>query len=279
MARFGISSHLFHEARLDREHLVHIAAHGFEAVEVCATRSHFDYRDPAVVSALAEWLSDTRLTLHALHAPRAAGRRDGRWVEPLSNASGDTRRRAAAVDETLAALEVARRVPFRFLVVTPGAPDRAADADDRADLAGRSLETIAARAGELGVQVAVELGPGGLGAADTLAQLVEERLEGLDVGVCLDYGHAHLGGDLADAVETLSGHVVTTHVHDNRGRRDEHLVPFAGGIDWDAALMTTQKVGYDGLFVLEVDGGHDALDVLRRAEAACGRLEQRFISF
>jgi hypothetical protein len=54
VARFGISSHLFHEARLDREHLVHIAAHGFEAVEVCATRSHFDYRDPAAVAALGE---------------------------------------------------------------------------------------------------------------------------------------------------------------------------------------------------------------------------------
>jgi sugar phosphate isomerase/epimerase len=56
-------------------------------------------------------------------------------------------------------------------------------------------------------------------------------------------------------------------------------VPFAGGIDWDAALMTTQKVGYDGAFVLELDGGEDALDVLRRAERACGELERRFITF
>lgn len=277
MARFGISSHLFHEARLDREHLVHIAAHGFEAVEVCATRSHFDYRDPAAVAGLAEWLSDTRLTLHALRAPLARARRGGEWVDAYSNATTDAARRAEAVDETLAALEVARTVPFRYLVVRPGTFDGAGD--DRRDLARRSLETIGARARELGVQVALEVLPSGLGAADALADLVEDDLEGLDVGVCLDYGHAHLGGDLADAVEMLGGHVLTTHVHDNRGRHDDHLVPFAGGIDWDVALMTTQKVGYDGVFVLEPDGGADALDVLRRAERACGELERRFVTF
>jgi sugar phosphate isomerase/epimerase len=277
VARFGISSHLFHEARLDREHLVHIAAHGFETVEVCATRSHFDYRDPDAVAALAEWLSDTRLTLHGLRAPLGRARRDGAWVGAYSNASADTARRTEAVDETLAALDVARTVPFAFLVVRPGTFD--GNGDDRPDLARRSLETIATRAREVGVQVALEVLPWGLGAPDALADLVEEHLEGLDVGVCLDYGHAHLGGDLTDAVETLSGHVVTTHVHDNRGRQDDHLVPFAGAIDWDAAIMTTQKVGYDGVFVLEPDGGADALDVLRRAERACGELDRRFITF
>jgi hypothetical protein len=48
--RFGISTHLYHEQRLCREHLAQIAAHGFEAVEVFATRSHFDYHEPAPIA-------------------------------------------------------------------------------------------------------------------------------------------------------------------------------------------------------------------------------------
>ena len=80
---FGISSHLFKETRLDREHLVLMAAHGFEAVEVCATRPHFDYRDPAAVNSLAEWLSDTRLALYAMHAPLGEGRRGRRLDESV----------------------------------------------------------------------------------------------------------------------------------------------------------------------------------------------------
>ena len=30
--------------------------------------------------------------------------------------------------------------------------------------------------------------------------------------------------------------VVTTHIHDNHGEKDEHLLPFEGTIDWDAAF-------------------------------------------
>jgi sugar phosphate isomerase/epimerase len=55
--QFGISTHLFHTERLTRDHLAQIADHGFEAVEVFATRSHFDYRDPAAIAQLATWLA------------------------------------------------------------------------------------------------------------------------------------------------------------------------------------------------------------------------------
>ena len=55
-----------------------------------------------------------------------------------------------------------------------------------------------------------------------------------------------MDGDLVDAIETVSEHLITTHVHDNGGRTDDHLVPFDGTIDWPAALTAVQKVGYDG---------------------------------
>ena len=59
--RFGVSTHLYHDQRLDRDHLVEIAAHGFDCIELFATRTHFDYHDAAAVRSLAEWLDDTRL--------------------------------------------------------------------------------------------------------------------------------------------------------------------------------------------------------------------------
>ena len=51
---FGISTHLYVRERLDRDHLVEIAAHGFEAIELFALREHFDYRDRRAAVALAE---------------------------------------------------------------------------------------------------------------------------------------------------------------------------------------------------------------------------------
>ncbi len=121
-----------------------------------------------------------------------------------------------------------------------------------------------------------------LSAAGTLVRLIEEDLDGLDVGICLDYGHAQLMGDLGDAIETVSGHLWTTHVHDNGGQRDDHLVPYAGGIDWDAAMMETQKIGYDGVLMLEVadtgEPGGRAAAIRRRRASASKRRSSSFRS-
>ena len=279
--RFGVSTHLFHEHRLSRDHLVHVAAHGFEAIELFATRSHFDYHDERARAQLAEWLSDTRLELHSVHAPAFAALRQGRWVGTFSNASSNETRRRAAIAEAEAALALAAHVPFRFLVTHLGVPVSEAGPgnDNQRDAARRSVQDLVALAAKVQVRVAIEVIPNPLSSAAHLSDMIEDDLDGLDVGVCLDYGHAHLMGDLGEAIETLSGHLVTTHVHDNGGTRDDHLVPFAGSIDWDAAMMSTQKIGYDGIFMLEVGDTGDPVDVLRRSVKARERLEKTFVTF
>ena len=278
---FGVSTHLFHEKRLAREHLVEIAAHGFETVEVFATRSHFDYRDPEALRQLAEWLSDTRLELHSVHAPIVEAIRDGAWVGSFSNAAGDEARRRLAVEETKAALEIARVIPFRHLVLHLGMPaaEKVPAGDNQPSAARRSVEDIVAAASALNVKVAVEVIPNPLSTPAALCRLIEDDLEDVELGICLDYGHANLLGDVAEAVETISGHLATTHVHDNAGRRDDHLVPFAGKIDWDVAIMATQKIGYDGVLMFEVADSGNPIDVLKKAAAARERLEKLFVTF
>lgn len=279
--RFGVSTHLFHEHRLNREHLVHIAGHGFEAIEVFATRAHFDYRNERALADLADWLGDTQLELHSVHAPAFDALKNGAWVGSYSNAASDAVRRKAAVDEAEASLAIARHVPFRYLVVHLGVPssEPTAAGENKRDAARRSVEDLVEIAARVNVEVALEVIPNPLSSASALCRLIEEDLEGLNVGVCLDYGHAHLMGDLGEAIETLSGHLWTTHVHDNHGRRDDHLVPFSGSINWDAAIMATQKIGYDGVLMLEVGDSGDPVDVLRRSGKARERLEKTFITF
>jgi sugar phosphate isomerase/epimerase len=249
---------------------------------VFATRAHFDYRDEQARTQLAEWLSDARLDLHSVHAPAFEALRNGRWVGPLSTASGDETRRKAAIAEAEAALLIARHVPFRYLVAHLGIPvgEQVPHNDNRRDAARRSVEDLVALAARANVQVALEVIPNPLSSAAALCHLIEEELDGVDVGICLDYGHAHLIEDVGEAIETLSGHLWTTHVHDNGGKRDDHLVPFAGTIDWDLAMMATQKIGYDGMLMLEVgDGGGDPVDVLKRSVKARERLEKSFVIF
>ena len=72
----------------------------------------------------------------------------------------------------------------------------------------------------------------------------------------------------------MAEHLITTHVHDNRGKQDEHLVPFDGRINWDMALMTMQKVGYDGTYLMELANTSSPAEVLQKAQAARKRFEK-----
>ena len=87
--RFGISTHLFHDAPLDRAHLQAVADRGFDCVELFATRTHFDYHDEAAAARLGEWLRETGLTLHSVHAPITDSLVKGVWGANFSNAAGD----------------------------------------------------------------------------------------------------------------------------------------------------------------------------------------------
>lgn len=273
--QFGISTHLYHGTRLERDHLVEIAAHGFEAIELFATRTHIDYHDEASVARLAEWLDATGLRLHSIHAPITTGTAGGVWGPAFSNAAKTQDARRLAVREAEASLAVARRIPVSFLVVHLGVPrERATPGDNDLDAARHSLEEIHEVAAPLGVRVAVEVIPNDLSTAPALVNLLEDELDLSHAGVCLDYGHAFLMGDLVDAIELVSGHLVTTHVHDNHGHSDDHLAPFEGAIDWAAALMATQKVGYDGTLLFELAGADDPRGVLEKAQKARARFER-----
>jgi sugar phosphate isomerase/epimerase len=202
-------------------------------------------------------------------------------VGSYSIASGDETRRKAAIAEIRAAVGVAASIPFRYLVVHVGMPvvEKVPQGDNQPDAARRSIEEIVDIAGAAGVKVALEVIGNPLSEPAALVRLIEDHLDGIDVGICLDYGHANLMGDIADAIETLSGHIWTTHVHDNGGRRDEHLVPYAGAINWDNAMMQTQKVGYDDVLMFEVAGGAAPVVTLQRCAKARERLEKTLVVF
>ena len=274
-ASFAVSTFLFHQSRLDREHLVHIAAHGFGGVEIFALRSHFDYGDPVAVAQLAEWLDDTRLQLTAVHAPTADQFVAGAWSGHLSVASTDAAVRAHSVAEIRQTLNVAKVLPYRTLVLHLGLPAHVASTHDNdASAARRSLDVIVRYAAERGVQVALEVQTNALSTPDALVALIEDASDWPLAGICLDVGHARLLGDPVDSIEVASGHIIASHVHDTGGSRDDHLVPYDGSVDWTRALLAFQKVGYSGPWTFELGPAAPPVATLTRAVQARRRFEQ-----
>lgn len=273
--QFALTTQAFRDQRLSASLLQDVADSGFDQIELFAARDHFDYEAPQSGATLARWLEETRVRLAAVHAPTLE-RRQGRWMRLPSLADGAPSSRLVALTGIDRMVALRADVPFDTLVVHVGVPgtSRSALPGDSRDAVRRSLEYVAESAARARLRVALEVQASTVATIEALVGLVEDELDAPHVGICFDFGHAHLAGDVVDSLEIASGLVMSTHLHDNRGRVDDHLWPFEGTIDWGAALMTLQKLGYEGPYVLApaASPNRPVGDLLARATDARQRL-------
>jgi sugar phosphate isomerase/epimerase len=247
--------------------LAEISRADIRHIEVFCAPGHFNYRSPEAVRDFASALEEYALRLHSLHSPTerdlAPGRESGM---PISICDTERIRRVDAVDEVKRALEIAERVPFRFLVQHLGRGHQSMDSRS-IDAAFSSLEHLAIFAKERGVTIALENTPNELGSPESLDHLIKET-HLRDVKFCFDIGHAHMEDGVEKSFEVMRDRVVTAHIHDNHGDKDEHLLPFEGTIDWDAALQAFAAMPQPPDLVLELKeqpGGKPSLDKVREA--------------
>jgi sugar phosphate isomerase/epimerase len=230
-----LSTYLFVNRKLTAALVGEVARAEVSAIELFCSRAHFDYRSADDARELASWLAGNNLTLHSIHSPTMRDSYPKRESgTPLSISDPERIRRQEAVDEIKRALDLVECVPFRYCVQHVAQPRDIPD-QRRWDAAFSSLELLSLFAKQRGVTLALENTPGEMATPTNLKNFLEQtRLT--NVKLCFDTGHAHLEGGVVAGVEAIRDFVVTTHVHDNRGERDDHLPPYEGTIDWNNAL-------------------------------------------
>ena len=108
------------------------------------------------------------------------------------------------------------------------------------------IKRIVEHAEELGIKVAFENTkiPGYL-------EFVFDHIKNENAGICYDSGHAHCHFDDKFPFERFKDKIFAVHLHDNNGKKDEHLLPFDGTIDWNALASNLVKANYNGPITLE----------------------------
>jgi L-ribulose-5-phosphate 3-epimerase len=80
------------------------------------------------------------------------------------------------------------------------------------------------------------------------------------VGACWDFGHGNfLYKDQRIALRILGKRLKATHVADNYGVEDEHMLPFHGSVDWLSIMPVLTEIGYEGDFTFEIHKEFDRL--------------------
>jgi sugar phosphate isomerase/epimerase len=64
------------------------------------------------------------------------------------------------------------------------------------------------------------------------------------------------------------------HVHDNHGEKDEHLLPYEGGIDWAQAIPDFRAARGDFPVFFELSAERNEPNVLARIREVTDRFEQ-----
>jgi sugar phosphate isomerase/epimerase len=276
-----LSTYMFVSRRLTTELLGQISEAGFGAVEIFATRGHFDYTTKQEIQTMASALSQHRLVVASLHAPTSrdlSATREG--GTPLSITEVERVRRIEAMDELKRVIDVAEDLPYSRLILHMGGSRETADPRKR-DAAFSSLEHLVLHARHVGVTIAVENTTSEMGDPAYLRAFVDEtRLTGLRFN--FDIGHAHLAdGPEAERIEKgfapLRELAVSAHIHDNHGEKDEHLPPYDGTIDWESAVNILKSAPEPDIALtleLKEKTGHDAPSTAEQLAAASESLDR-----
>lgn len=264
----GLSTGCFYQTSIF-DCLEPIRNSGFGLIEVCSFPAHLDYHDLQQVRAAHDRIEELGLEPYSLHAP---------FAEHIDITSLDPSRRGHARDELLRAAEAAGHLRVRYLVIHPG-PEQGGFPEQerfqRMENAAQVLTEVSHESRARQVTLVLE---------NMLPHLFSGRvrellwilgaLDTIDVGICLDTGHAHLSGDLRTVAHKLSGHLWMMHGSDNHGQRDDHLPPGDGQIDWRRLLRQMKRIGFGGAIILEIAGQDDSNAVLEGARRARRHLRE-----
>ena len=248
----AISTYVYVKERLHPGLLDGLVRGGAQAIEIFAARQHLDYANRKQhVKEIADWFRSSGVALHSVHAPLYGDYELGRTGSPPVNvASTDRAGRIEAMDEIKRALELAEQIPFRFLVQHLGVSGEEFD-ERKVEAAMTSVEHLRAFAKPLGVRILVENIPNELSTPERLVEFIHATHFD-DVGVCFDFGHAHIMSDVPQAFETVKNYIHSTHVHDNAKDRDSHLWPGSGSIDWKQAMELLRSAPHTPPLLLEI---------------------------
>lgn len=241
-----------------------IHEHGFEGVEIFATPRHLDINNPEEVQEAGMSIRDLGFQHVTMHAPSSLG--------DLSVPDETLR------DETVLAcqrvLDAAMLMGANTVTYHPSSiEEEPSETQQRWHALAETLRDISGYAEDRDLKIAIENFPQPLFGSNPVE--LYERIDQLNlpnVGMCLDIGHAFVGGFLPGSLSQYGERIFSVHASDNRGHVDEHMTPGQGCVPWEDILNGLRQIDFRGPFVIEVRDGRRLNYILEDVIEFCDHL-------
>ena len=160
------------------------------------------------------------------------------------------------VDATVRSIEICRELGIKNTVVHSGTK-RGIGKEEFFELNREFYKKLVPAMEENGVNVLIEnsttANMGDMYFLNT-GKDMREFIEYFDhpmLHACWDTGHGNCEGEQYDEILTLGDELYAIHYNDNRGKMDEHMLPFLGTLNHDEIMHALIDTGYKGYFTLE----------------------------
>jgi len=186
------------------------------------------------IDQIRKWLADCGLKLLDLHASVGP---EKNWASPREYA------RQAGVELVRNRIEMTAQLGGDVVIMhIPAEPG--------CNPLRRSLDELRDSARQLNVRIALENGK---------FPAIREVLSAYDpgyLGLCYDSGHGNLDGIGLDQLTVLKDRLISVHLHDNNGQKDQHKPLFSGTIDWARLARILAESAYRKCVSMEVTMGN-----------------------
>ena len=235
MNRIGVSSPSF--CAYPYEDVLEGISKMFSHWEIVSEADHYL---PGIAVSLESLMGSYNMT-YSIHAP----------FNDVNIASLNESFRETSVIELIKVMNIAAELDIKTITIHPGMYSMVVSGlEERSIMAAkRSLRTLDRMAQECGVRLCVENMPGFKFFLGQTAEQLSELLDGTNLPVCLDIGHANTTSQLNEIIDVLGNRIMNVHIHDNDGKQDQHLTIGDGNIDFEDCLKRLS--GYGGRFIIE----------------------------
>jgi sugar phosphate isomerase/epimerase len=214
---------------------------GFETLALSSRKEYLHYDTPAGRARLRSLVEEDGVEIDSLHAP---------YRNDIASSSEEERKKA--IEECKVCIDTAHELGIKTVVIHPDCVYEELDqstAQKTTDKALQSVDNLLRYcAGKSTILAFENIGPFSKFVLDKIFRIFPDD----HVGFCYDSGHENQLGECFQLLCSFGARLITTHIHDNHGSNDDHLLPHEGTIDWSRFAETLRGIAYTGNVLLEV---------------------------
>ncbi|UCD19677.1 MAG: sugar phosphate isomerase/epimerase [candidate division WOR-3 bacterium] len=225
-----------------RDQLRVVKGAGFSHVSLGARVEHSNYLTTRGQEDIRALVQGHGLAVCSVHTPFG----EGLDISSPHRGTGDE-----TVDVYRKCIEAAHCLSARVVIFHPTAYQISDNIEIRKKMIVRNLEKLLDHLGKTGVTIAVE--NDSHDPANDILSFSLDEIGDVRYGFCYDSSHDNLVAEPLALLEKYGSRLFTTHISDNRGDKDDHMLPYQGIYDWNRFCKVFARIGFFGVFLLEVE--------------------------